>query len=642
VRRVLLGITALVVLSGGIIFYISSNTANAAPGAQQKPQQQPTGQAAQKAPGAQGAGRVVSAVQATQGVIRLVFTYNGTIQPCMQVNLAPRSTGRLEQVLVDVGSEVKQGDPIAVLEKTSLQLAIQTAEANLKSAEARLATVTAGGRVEDVTSAHAALASAQARLNQLQSPSPADLQNAQTSLDKARSDLVAAQARLETAKQPYLQTDWAKAQSDVESYQSALKYAEAKLAQVKAGSTQADIQAQQAAVASAKSTLTSAEDKYETAKGVDSNGNSTLAASGFTSVSAALQNYNTAKANYDAALQKLNQMLAGPTASDLQSAQKDYDAALANYNNAMVKLDQMKQGPTIQDLQAYKTTVEKAEADLAYAEKRLAQLTSPTENDVAVLQATVTQATQAVAKARQPYTAQDVQTAQASVDVATVALTTAKTSLEDATLVAPFSGIITARNLSPGAVVSSSSPVVTLVSSDVEITVNIEESRLAQLKPGLATAIITPAYPEQSFQGKVVSIAPTADTRSHTFAMKVIPDHTGGKLKAGMYTEMKVTAEERAGVLIPRDAVIQRNGKDVVFVIVDGKAQMREVLQGLPQDGNIEIVTGIKSDEQVIVVGNSGLSDGDAVRTTGGQGGQQPDGQQQQRPQQGAPAKTGQ
>jgi len=349
VRRVLLGITVLVVLSGGIIFYVNGNIANTAPGAQQKPQQQPSGQTAQKALAAQGAGRVVTAVQATQGVVKLIFTYNGTVQPRMQVNLAPRSTGRLEQMLVDVGSEVKQGDPIAVLERTSLQLAIQTAEANLKSAEARLATVTAGGRAEDITSAQASLASAHARLNQLQNPSPADLQNSQTSLDKARSDLAAAQARLETAKQPYLQTDWAKAQSDVESYQSALRSAEAKLAQVKAGPTQAEIQAQQAAVAAAKTSLISAQDKYEQAK------EDLSAAAGSTGNSASYyaQQAQDKQAAYDAALQKLNQMLAGPTASDLQSSQKDYDAAQANYNNAQVKLEQMKQGPTALDLQQY-------------------------------------------------------------------------------------------------------------------------------------------------------------------------------------------------------------------------------------------------------------------------------------------------
>lgn len=631
-RRVLLGVAALVVLASGIILYIN-NTASAAPGAQQRTQ--PSGPAPQqkagglKGPAGQGVGRVVSAAPVTAGLVKLVFTYNGTVQPRMQVNLAPRSVGRLEQLLVDVGSEVKQSDPIAILERTSLQLAVQQAEANLKSAEARLVTVTAGGRAEDVASAQASLASAQARLQQVRNgPTAADLQLAQSNVEKARADLATAQAKLELSTQ----VDLVKAQADVDSYRSALKSAEAKLAQVKAGPTQAEIQAQQATVANAKAALITAQDTYETAKD-----NLSAVSSKATSVSHAAQQVQDKQAAYDAAVQKLNQMLAGPTASDLQSAQKDYDAALANYTSAVAKLEQMRKGPGVQDLQS---AVEKAKADLANYESRLAQLKSgPTQEDLAISEAEVTRQEQNLAKARQPYTAQDIQSAQAAVDVAKVALATAKAQLDDATLTAPFSGVVTQRLLSPGAVVSSSTPVVTLVSSDLEITVNVEESRLSQLKPGLATTIATPAYPGQTFPGKVSSISPAADSRSHTFVLKVVPDNSSGKLRVGMYAEMKITAEERSGaLLVPRDAVTQRAGKDVVFVIVDGKAQMREVVQGLPQDGNVEIVSGVKAGEQVIVVGHSGLNDGDPVRTTGGQGGQPSEQQQQQ--ESGAPGKT--
>lgn len=651
-RRVLLGIGSLAILAGVIILYINS-TASAAPGAQQKP----SGSSTQKAGGQalQTGGRVVNTVQASDGKVRLTFTYSGSVQPKMQLNLAPRSSGRLDQILVDVGSEVKQGDPIAILERTSLELSVQQAEANLRSAEARLATVTAGGRAEDVTSAQAALASAQARLNQLMNPSPVDLQNAQTALEKARSDLAAAQARLETAKQPYTQPDWIKAEGDVNAASAVLKNAEVKLNQVKGGYTLADIQSQQASVASAKTSLIAAQDKYEQAK------NDLSAAAGSTgnSVSYYAQQAQDKQAAYDAALQKLNQMLAGYTATEIQSAQKDYDSALASYNSAVAKLEQMKQGPTAQDLQQHQTTLDKARADLAAAETRLAQLQSPTENDLTVSRASVIQATQSLAKAKQPYTAQDVQTAQAAVDVANVNLATAKASLADATIKAPFDGIITQRNLAPGSIVSSSSPVVTLVSSDLEITVNIEENRLSQLKANLPATISTPAYPGQSYTGKVVNISPAADVRSHTFPMKVVPDNNGGKLKAGMYVELKITAEERTGVLIPRDAIIQRSGKEVVFVVVEGKAQMREVIQGIPQGDQVEIISGVASGEQVVVVGNNGLNNGDSVRISGSQGSdqqqqtpqqqqpqkqqqqqQQPQKQQQQNP--GAPTKTGQ
>ncbi len=627
--RVHLGILVVAaLLSTGIIGYVTT-TARAAPGAQ--PKTQPSGPAPQKAGGdtRQTGGRVVSASPVVEGLVKLVFTYTGTIQPRMQVNLAPRSVGRLEKVLVDVGSEVKQGDPIAVLEKTSLQLAVQQAEANLKSAEARLATVTAGGRAEDVASAYASLSSAQARLAQVKNgPTAADLQQARSNVEKARADLATAQAKLELSSQ----VDLVKAQADVESYRSALRSAEAKLSQVKAGPTQAEVQAQQAAVANAKSALITAQDVYETAKD-----NFSAVSSKVTSVSHAAQQVQDKQAAYDAALQKLNQMLAGPTAADLQSAQKDYDAALGNYTSAAAKLEQMQKGPGVQDLQS---AVEKAKADLATNEARLAQLESgPTQEDLAIAEAEVTRQAQNLAKAKQPYTAQDIQAAQAAVDVAAANLASAKAQLDDATLTAPFSGVVAQCYLSPGALISSSSPVVTLVSSDLEITVSVEEARVSRLKPGLATTISTPAYPGESFTGRVVGVAPAADAKSHTFAMKILPDDSKGKLKPGMFAEINVTAEEHPGaLLVPRDAVTQRAGKDVVFVVTDGKAEMREVVQGLPNNDMIEIVRGVKAGEQVIVVGYSGLNDGDPVRVTGA-GGSQPSSQQQQR-QPGASGKS--
>lgn len=135
----------------------------------------------------------------------------------------------------------------------------------------------------------------------------------------------------------------------------------------------------------------------------------------------------------------------------------------------------------------------------------------------------------------------------------------------DATLVAPFDGIVTQTLVAPGAMVSSATPVVTLLGSSNEIAVNVEESRL-------------------------------------------------GQLKAGMYAELAVTADEHTGLLVPRDAVTQRGGKDIVRAVVEGKAQMRQIVQGLPTADNVELLSGVKSDEQVIVVGYSGINDGDAVR----------------------------
>lgn len=635
-RRILSGIAA------GTIVVATITGCGGSPSTS-SPQQQAAGTpgtAPQKQGGMaaqQGGGRVVTAARAAQGQVKLAFTYNGTVQSKVQVNLAPKASGRLEQLLVDAGAAVKQGDPIAVLERGNLQLGVQQAQANLLAAQAKLAAVNSGGRPEDVASAQAALESATAKYNQtIGGATASDMQAAKSAVDSAKASVASAQAKLDLLKAGATAADLAAAQTAVDTAQANVKSYESKLAQVQGGATAADVSAQQGAVNKAYTDLLKAQDDYETYK----NGR---AVTGLTSSSQAAEVVATAQQNYNAAVAKLTQMQT-PLAADLQKAQSDYDSAKSSLQSATTKLNQLKNGPTTQDVQQAQSTVDSAQATLASAQSKLAQLQAgPTDNDVIIAQAAVTQAQQTFALKQQPYTDADIQGAQASLEVAKVAFATANQALIDATLVAPFDAVVTQTLVAPGAIVSSAMPVATLLSSSNEIVVSIEESRLGQLKPGLPADIRVAAYPGESIPGKVASIAPSADAKSHTFAMKVVPTDPTGKLKAGMYAELKVTADEHPGVLVPRDAATQRNGKDVMFAIADGKVQIRQVVLGLPDGDNVEVVSGIKAGEQVVVVGYSGLNEGDSVRVAGsadqqqspaGSGGQRGSGGS------GAPAKT--
>ena len=99
-----------------------------------------------------------------------------------------------------------------------------------------------------------------------------------------------------------------------------------------------------------------------------------------------------------------------------------------------------------------------------------------------------------------------------------------------------------------------------------------------------------------------------------SFGLKVTPQDPQGKLKAGMFAQAElVTAEKQNALTVPETAVLTRDGKPVVFVVVDGKAQRRDVTTGLRADGKLEIATGVQSGEQVVVVGQNLLNDGDAV-----------------------------
>jgi len=631
-------------ISGVLVLLVAAGTtACAASAAAQAQPKAGTPGAASQRQGAAGAAaaKVVSVASVITGQIQATFQYTGTLESSSQVNIVPQSSGRLDKLLVDVGSQVKAGDTIAVLQQDSLQLAVQQAEANLASAQAKLATVQAGGRPESVASAQAALDAAQTKLDALKNPSPSDVQAAQTALDAAKADLASNQAAMNRLKAGPTADVIAAAQKDVDSYASILQTAKANLNQLK-NPTPADLAAAQAAVDAAKQAQMSAEDNWQMAQ------NGELSASKATSNSAAYDAYVAAKAAVDAAEQKLN-MLRNPTQAALQAAQTQVDQAQANYNAAVAKLNQLKSSPTQEDLQQAQSAIDKSQANVAAAQAKLDQLQHPTDHDLQVAQDAVTQAQQALALAQNPYTAQDVQAAKAAVSQAQAALDAAKLQLAQATLVAPFDGVITQKFVAPGALVSPSTPIVTLFGNDLDIPVSFEESRLSMLKPGLQVGITVAAYPGQTFDGKVAGVYPSADSKTHTFIMKVVPNDPDGKLRAGMFATVTVTTDRKDdATLVPVDAVVQVNGKDTVFVVADGKAQKRSVVQGTISGGNVEIISGVKPGEQAVVSGNAGLNDGDPVRTQQSgasgqpQGGQGQGGRPGQSGQQGGPGGQGQ
>ncbi|MBV9577276.1 MAG: biotin/lipoyl-binding protein, partial [Chloroflexi bacterium] len=109
----------------------------------------------------------VPASTASRGDIQQTLTYSGSVQARNQINVLPKASGRVEQVYVDIGSPVHAGDVLAQLEQDSPDIVVQQAQANLEAAQAKLATVQAGGRPDDVQAAQDALAQQQVKLDSM-------------------------------------------------------------------------------------------------------------------------------------------------------------------------------------------------------------------------------------------------------------------------------------------------------------------------------------------------------------------------------------------------------------------------------------------------------------------------------------------
>jgi membrane fusion protein (multidrug efflux system) len=240
------------------------------------------------------------------------------------------------------------------------------------------------------------------------------------------------------------------------------------------------------------------------------------------------------------------------------------------------------------------------------------------------------QAELALALAKQPYTDTDFEMARARIAQAEAAVEMANQQMYEATIHAPFDGVVAELYVTQGTMVGPQAPVALFVSQKVEAVFNVEESRIGQVKEGQNAALRVAAYPGQDFPGVVTSIAPAADKDSHTFVVKVTPaeppsvppngGEAGGWLRSGMYADLSLLVEQKeATLLVPRSAVSdpQGDGQQTVYVVLDdATVKQQAVTIGLEDGDRLEVLSGLTAGQQVVVAGQSGLEDGARVEVT--------------------------
>src|SRR5262249_35579256 len=201
----------------------------------------------------------VSADTARRGDIQQALAYSGDIRAREQVSVLPKAAGRIETVLVDVGSRVKAGDTLAVLEHDSAEIAVLQARATLAGTEAKLATLQGGPRSEDVAAAQAGLNQQQLRLQNMQSGGRSE------DIRAAQAGVTAAQARLQALQNGGDDGVRQAQQSAVDSDTAAVAGAEAAFAAlggqnaVTMQQVQSQVDTLDAQIASAQATINSAD-----------------------------------------------------------------------------------------------------------------------------------------------------------------------------------------------------------------------------------------------------------------------------------------------------------------------------------------------------------------------------------------------
>lgn len=196
----------------------------------------------------------------------------------------------------------------------------------------------------------------------------------------------------------------------------------------------------------------------------------------------------------------------------------------------------------------------------------------------------------------------------------------AQAQLAKTRIAAPFAGRLGLRQVSPGDYVTPGQALVTLESTGrMKIEFRVPELALATLKEGQAVSVELDAYPEESFVGEVYAIDTRVNDETRSIALRARLDNRSGRLRPGQFARVRLVVDRKLEALtVPEEAVFPRGEQLFVYVVREGKAELREVELGVRQPGSAEVVSGLRAGESVVTSGHQNLSPGSAVQVASG------------------------
>jgi len=196
--------------------------------------------------------------------------------------------------------------------------------------------------------------------------------------------------------------------------------------------------------------------------------------------------------------------------------------------------------------------------------------------------------------------------------VADASAAAAKTLLDYTRITAPFGGVITRKDADVGDLAVPGKSLLEMEDArNLRLEADVPEALMDKITLGDKLPVRIGVL-ETNLEGVVSEIAPSADPNSRTFLVKLdLPAVLG--LRAGQFGRVAVPVGEASALYVPASAVVQRGEMELVFVMVDGHAQMRIIKTGKQVDNEVELVSGVDSGEQVIVNGAGNLIDGQPV-----------------------------
>jgi membrane fusion protein, multidrug efflux system len=189
---------------------------------------------------------------------------------------------------------------------------------------------------------------------------------------------------------------------------------------------------------------------------------------------------------------------------------------------------------------------------------------------------------------------------------------------------APFDGIVTTRNLHPGALVgpasgrSGSLPLVQIVDNGhLRLVVPVPEAYVGEMQTGQPVTFTVPAYPGQTFHAPIARISHDVDPNTRTMPVELDVHTSDGRLSPGSFSSVQWPVHRGAPTMfVPVSAVTNDQQRTFVERVRDGKAEWVDVVTGLSVNGNIEVFGDLKPGDNVIRNSTDAIRPGQQVKTS--------------------------
>ncbi|MBS0151253.1 MAG: efflux RND transporter periplasmic adaptor subunit [Nitrospira sp.] len=180
---------------------------------------------------------------------------------------------------------------------------------------------------------------------------------------------------------------------------------------------------------------------------------------------------------------------------------------------------------------------------------------------------------------------------------------------------APFSGTLGLRRVSVGDYLQPGQDIVNLEDlRTLHVDFKVAEVWLSRLHVDQTLIVMTDAFPDTRFKGRVTAIDPRVDAVNRTVAVRAVIPNPEGTLRPGLFVTVRLTlGEDARALLIPEEAGFLRQEKTMVFQVERQTARLKEVALGEREHGMVHVRAGLKEGDVVVRTGLHKLHDGDLV-----------------------------